>query len=104
MRNSQIVKNMLKYVPVVAVLVATLIGVLIGKDLYPTSLDFPSKTLTQLSTEPNSPQPLIILGSEGPCGFSNIYTSLPPKCKTLEGEFIPVPGTSPYIVLTPEGK
>jgi hypothetical protein len=104
MRNSEIVKNMLKYVPILAVLAATLIGVFIGKDLYPTLLDFQSKTPTQLSTEPNSQQPLIIPGSEGPCGLSNIYTSLPPKCKTLEGEFIPVPGTFPYSVLTPEGK
>jgi|WetSurMetagenome_2_1015567.scaffolds.fasta_scaffold989108_1 hypothetical protein len=104
MRNSPIVKNMLKYVPVGAVLVATLMGMLLGKDLYPTSLDFHSKTPTQLSTEPNSRPPLIIMGSEGPCGFSNIYTSLPPKCKTLEGEFMPVPGSSPYIGLTPGRK
>jgi hypothetical protein len=98
------VKNMFKYLPILAVLIATLIGVLLGKDLYPTSVDFQSKTPTQLSTEPHSSQPLIILGSEDSCGFSNIYTSLPPKCKTLGGEFIPLPGTSPDIVLTPEGK
>ena len=104
MQNSQTVKRMLKYVPIVAVLVATLLGVLIGKDLYPTSRDVQSQTPAQLSTEPNSLQPQILLGEEGPCGFSSIYTSLPPKCKTLEGELIPVPGTSPYIVLTPEGK
>ena len=92
MRNSQIVKNMLKYVPVLSILVAIALDLLIGKDLYPTSLDSQSK------------QPLIVLPADGPCDSSNLYTSLPPKCKTLDGKFIPVPGTSSESFLTPEGK
>jgi hypothetical protein len=104
MRISQLAKGMLKYLPVLAVLIATVTGLLMGKDLYPTSLDSRPKTPTQLQTEPNKPQPLIVLGAEGPCSFSNIYTSLPPKCKTFDGKFVPVPGTSWNIFVIPEGK
>ena len=95
MRIPQMARNMLKYLSVLAVLVATVIGVLMGQDLYPTSLDSQTTTPIQSLTESNYPQPLIIPGADGLCSFSKIYTSLPPNCKTLEGEFIPVPGTSP---------
>jgi hypothetical protein len=84
MRSSKLRKNMWKQLPVLAVLVATLLGLLIGKDLYP--------------------KPPITLEAQGPCGASNLYTSLPPKCKTLDGKLIPLPGTSPFVVVTPEGK
>jgi hypothetical protein len=92
MRISKLAKNMLTYLPVLAVLVATVIGVLMGRDLYPAS--------------PASPPGILMIAPESgePCGLSAIYTSLPPKCKTLEGKFIPVPGTSPFILVTPEGK
>jgi hypothetical protein len=93
MEISNLAKKLWKYLPVLAVLVANVLGLFIGKDLY-----------APLSTERNNPQPLIVLGEEGFCRFSNIYTSLPPKCKTPEGDFIPVPGTSPYLFVTPQGK
>jgi len=94
----------LKYLPVFAVLVAVVIGVLFGKELYPTSGDLQHKTLTQSLTVPNSLQPQFVLGGEAACGFSNIYLSFPPKCKTLDGKFIPLPGPFPYEFLPPEGK
>jgi hypothetical protein len=103
MQNSQLIKNILKYLPVLAVFVATVIGLLIGKDLYPISIDTQPKTPLQSRAEPNNLQLLIIPGTESLCGFSNIYTSLPPKCKTLDGKFIPIPGSS-YITVLPEGK
>jgi hypothetical protein len=104
MQISKLAKRMLKYLPVFAVLVATVIGLLIGKGLYPTLLITPPKTPTQLSTEPNNPQPLIVPETMGPCGISNIYTSLPPKCKNSDGSFIPVPGTSSNFFVIPERK
>jgi hypothetical protein len=102
MRSSQLAKNMLKYLPVLAV-AAMVIGVLIGNGLYPTSLDSEPKTPAQSLTEPNNPQPLTILGAEGPCGLY-IYTSLPPKCRTFDGKFIPLPRALLYNSLPPEGK
>ncbi len=90
MQFSKLAKNMLKYLPVLAVLAAIALGLFLGKDLYPTGLDSLSET------------PLIVLGADGPCDSSNLYTSLPPKCKTLDGKFVPVPGSS--ILVTPEGK
>ena len=81
MRSSKLRKNMLKQLPLLAVLVATVLGLLIGKDLYP--------------------KPPIVLEAQAPCGALNLYTSLPPKCKTLDGKFIPMPGASPYIFSHP---
>ncbi len=104
MQTSKLAKRMLKYLPVLAVLIAAVIGLFIGKDLYPTLLVTSAKTPTQLSIEPNSLPPLIVLGGTGPCGFSNIYTSLPPKCKNFDGSFGPVPGTSPNFFVIPERK
>ena len=104
MRSSKLAKNLLKVLPVLAVLVATVLGLFIAKDLYPPSLDSQQKTPALLSPEPNNREPPMVPGAQGPCGFSNLYTSLPPKCKTLDGKFIPAPGTSPYILVTPEVK
>ena len=104
MQLPKLAKDLLKYLPILAVLVATTIGLFIGRDLYPTPLDSRPKTPFQLPTKPDDPLPPIILGETGPCGLSNIYTSLPPKCKTMDGTFIPVPGTSPLIIVTPAGK
>jgi hypothetical protein len=101
MQISKQAKHMLKYLSVLAVLLATIIGLFIGKDLYWISSDSQLKTPTHLATEPNNPQPQIIMGTTDSCSLT-IYTSLPPKCKTMDGEFIPVPGS--YIFVTPEGK
>jgi len=103
MQISKLAKNILKYLSVLAVLVATAAGLFIGKDLYTISLNFQSKTVVQLSTEPNDSQLLPNSGFGSPCFYSTIYTSLPPKCKTADGEFIPLPGTSNALV-TPQGK
>jgi hypothetical protein len=101
MRISKLAKSRLKYLPILVVLAAITIGLFLGKDLYPPSLDSQPKTLTQLPTEPNNSQPPIILRTIDPCVA--IYLTQPPKCKTLEGKFIPLPGTTPYIIVTPNG-
>lgn len=102
MQISKLAKIMFKYLPILAVLAATVIGLFLGKDLYPTSLDSQPNTHTQLPAEPNNSQPPLVSGSIDPCGA--IYLSLPPKCKTLDGKFILPPGTTPYMIVTPEGK
>ena len=102
MRNSKLAKNILTYLPILAVLAATAIGLFLGTDLYSTSLDSQTKTPAQLPAEPNDPQPPINLEALGPCGL--IYTSLPPKCKTLDGEFIPAPGFPSNLFVIPEHK
>jgi|SRR5215207_7485859 len=102
MRISKLAKTMLKYLPILAVLAATIMGLFLGKDLYPTSLDSQPKTPAQLPIEPNNPQPPTVLGTIDPCVA--IYLSQPPKCKTLDGKFIAMPGTTLYFIVTPEGK
>ena len=103
MQNSKLARTTLKYLIILAVLVATVIGVFIGKDLYPTSLDSqPTTPATPLQIEPNNPQSPRAMGTIEPC--LGIFLSLPPKCMTLDGDLIPVPGTLPYILVTPEGK
>jgi hypothetical protein len=99
MRVPKLVKRILKYLPILAILAATLTTVLLGKDLYPGSLDFESKAPLTIPAEANASQPLIVNGTSSPCPLSTIYTSLPPKCRTLDGEFIPLPGASNIIVI-----
>jgi|SRR5215207_3371130 len=102
MQNSKPAKAILKYLPLLAGLTATVVVLFIGIELYPTFLDSQLKTPTPLSTEPNNPQPPIVLGTVDPC--VSIYLSQPPKCKTLDGTFIPVPGATQFILVTPEDK
>jgi len=92
MQISKLAKNVLKYLPVLAVLVATGISLFIGQALYPASLDSQPKT------------PMEILGARGTCVSPLIYTSLPPKCKTSDGSFIQANGISPYVIRIPEVK
>jgi hypothetical protein len=96
MRISQQIKNMLKHLPVLAVLAATMLGLFAGTNLYLTSLDYHAET--------NKPQLMPIPEAVDSCRFSNIYTSLPPKCRMPDGRFIPVPGISPYSFVPPKGK
>lgn len=103
MRISKPAKNMLKSLPVLAVLVATVVGLFIGKDVYRTSLDSQAKIPAQSLIEPDNPQLLPFPGIGSHCFYPNIYTSLPPKCRTSNGEFIPLPGTSNILVI-PAGK
>jgi hypothetical protein len=79
------VKNMRKYLAVLALLAAIALGFRVGKELYTTAPDSYSETRP------------IILEAAGPCSASNVYTSLPPKCKTFAGDFVPMPG-SPLLV------
>jgi hypothetical protein len=95
---------MLTYLPVLAVLVATVLGMFLGEGLYPTSLDSQDEPVTQLAIAPDNPQPLTVLGSPGTCMGGLIFTSLPPKCKTFDGSFILANETSPYVILSPGGK
>lgn len=104
MQISQLAQNIWKYLSILAVLVAMGIGMLIGKDLYPASLTSQPKTLTLLPTELKGLQPLILPGEAGTCLPFLIYTSLPPKCKTLDGSFIQAGGTSPYVIVIPGTK
>ena len=96
MRVSQPVKNLLKYLSVLAILAASVIVLLIGKDLYPPSF--------HSQVETNSSQFLPITEEVDLCVSPLIYTSLPPKCKTADGEFIPMPWASSYGFVIPKGK
>ncbi len=102
MQISKLATNLSKYLSVLAVLAATILGLFLGNDLYPMLLDSQAKTPTQLPAEPDNPQPLIVLGTQVPC--VPIYTSLPPKCRTFDGSFIQANGTSPYMFKLPERK
>lgn len=104
MHTSKLSKNMLMYLSVAALSVATGIGMFIGKDLYRTTLESRLVTPTQLTAEPGNPQPLIVRGARGSCLSPEIYTSLPPKCRTSDGSFIEAGGIAPYVILIPKSK
>jgi hypothetical protein len=93
---SKLVKNLMTVLPVLAVLAVTVLGLWVGKDLHPSWFPSETNTLTQ-------PRGLLSLGTEVPCNL--IYTSLPPKCKTFDGSFVPADGISPLVILeTPKIK
>ena len=96
MQISQLVTKILKYLPILAVLAVTIIGLMIGKDVYLTTLNSQSAT--------NNQQLLPIPEAVSSCVVSSIYMSLPPKCKTSDGKFVPVPGTPEYNFVIPESK
>ena len=110
MHASKLGKSMLKYLPLLAVVVAVIAGTLIGKDLYSRSRDAGIQAATALQIEQarrlpwerNTPEVLIYPATAGTCFGPLIYTSLPPKCKTIEGEFIQLPGSSEVFVLPPK--
>ena len=103
MRNSKLAKHILKVVPVLAVLGTTVLGLLLGNQFNPSFLDSGS-TSVQSATVSKAPQLLPMPEAAGSCAPSAIYTSFPPKCKTLDGEIIPIPGSSPYLFAIPERK
>jgi len=103
MQKSRPAKVILNHLPILVVLAATVVGLLLGEKLYPTSLDSqPGTPPAQIQLEQTDLQTLRILGTFESC--EGIFLSYPPKCKTLDGEFIPMPGTSPYILTLPEDK
>ena len=98
MRMSKLAKNMSTYLPVLAVLVVTVLGLWIGQNLYPSL--FPSETNT-----PSQPYGFLTFGTEVLCGPSAIYTSFPPKCKQIDGSFVLADGIPPFVIIvTPEIK
>jgi hypothetical protein len=103
MHISKLAKDLLSYLPVLAVLAATVTGLFLGKNLYPGSLPSQPTVLAYVPAEPGDPGPLPIQDAGGPCFSSLIFTSWPPKCKTFEGKFIPLPGAS-NVFLIPERK
>ena len=96
MRASQPIKNLLKYLSVLAVLAATVISLFIGNYLYPSSFHSQAET--------KSSQLLPITEAVDSCVSPLIYTSLPPKCKTAHGKFIPIPWASSSIFVIPKSK
>lgn len=101
MHISRAAKNVFRYLPVLAVMAATALGLLLGNALHPTSSDFQLESPSQILVEPNAPQPWFVPGAEGTCLPGAIFTSYPPKCKTLDGKFIPLDDVFPSIGLPP---
>ena len=99
MQKPKLTKHMLKALPVLVVLGAAVFGLLFGNNLFPASLNSDVRFATSKTL-----QLLPMPEAAGSCAPSAIYTSFPPKCKTLAGELIPVPGSSPYLFALPERK
>ena len=100
MQAKKLARNLLKCVPVMAVLAAVVVGLLIGQDLSPITLNSHSEISTQL----NQLAPAIRPGGAGECVSSILYTSLPLKCRTADGSFIQADGISRLIIKIPGTK
>lgn len=121
MQPAKWIKSVLSYLPVLAMLVLAATGIAVAKDLYQTLPASQIQNTPQLPPVQNSrlppvqnPSPRIekidpqlLAGEMGTCVSPLIYTSLPPKCMTSNGDLIPVPGTWQrvfVIPVTPESK
>jgi hypothetical protein len=121
MQPAKWIKSVLSYLPVLAMLVLAATGIVVAKDLYQTLPASPVQNTTQVPPVQNSPLPPVqnqpppiekfdpqwLAGEMGTCMPHQIYTSLPPKCMTSNGDLIPVPGTWErvfVIPVTPESK
>lgn len=100
MQTSIIKKLLLKYLPLLIVMAVALTGSRMIKDLDPKVVD--SRTEINeipLQTEQLEPQLLNVNETENECFGPLIYTSLPPKCRTLDGDFIQIDEVHPYIIV-----
>lgn len=131
MQTSKWIRNLLSYLPLLAMVVLAAAGVFVAKDLYQTSHASPVQNTPQLPPEQHNPLPreqsdlpptrqdnppveqfdpelLIVSGKMDSCISPLIYTSLPPKCMAANGEFVQLPGVLPSNIfvfpVTPEGK
>jgi hypothetical protein len=110
MQASKPGKSLLKYLPLLAVTVAAIAGALIVEDANYPLLDFGIKATTQLQAEQTNalpaeqdpPQVMVFPETAGTCLSGLVFTSLPPKCKTLSGDFIQLPGSSNVFVIPPK--
>ena len=98
MEISKLSKKISKYLPLLVAVVVAVTGVFIAKDVRQTSFD------SQMSIEQINPELSASFESTGSCALPYIYTSLPAKCKTLDGKFIPIDGMPSNLVGLPELK
>jgi hypothetical protein len=97
MQTFKLSGNIRKYLPLFAITVVMVLGMFIARDFFQISTDTPFGTTTQL-----------LDGQTGfedrPCISLNIYTSLPPKCKTADGKFLQVGEIWSNVFVAPDGK
>lgn len=97
MQTFKLAGNIRRYLPLFAITIVMVLGMFIARDFLQISADAPFGTATQLLDGQT--------GFEGrPCISLNIYTSLPAKCKTADGKFLPVGEIWSNVFVTPEGK
>jgi len=90
---SNITKSLLRYLPLLIVMVVAIAGSWVIKDLRSGSIDSPEGINLQLRFE-----------AESTCLSPLIYTSLPPKCRTADGSFVQINEFPSNIILIPESK
>lgn len=104
MKISKLPKNISKYLPLLVVMILVVSGLFIANDLRQALFESQFKTPTRLSIESVDPQWSAGFGVTGLCASPYIYTSLPAKCRTTDGEFIQINGLPSNIVVIPELK
>ena len=104
MRTSKLVKGIVVHLPILAVMLIAVTGMFVVKELYPPAPDFRVGAITQFLAEPANPQVLLAPGTVGRCLSPLIYTSLPPKCRTASGAFVPMDGFPANVFVAPAGK
>jgi len=92
MEIRKLAKNISKYLLLLAGIIVVMAAVFIAKDVRQPLLDSKVKTSTHLSIEQINPELSTSFGDPNACALPYIYLTLPAKCKTLNGEFVPIAG------------
>jgi hypothetical protein len=104
MQTSKPVKSVWKYLAALAVMAVTVTGIVILTQLYPPAPELQVVAITQPSAEPDNAPGLIQPLAEDQCLPYLIYTSLPPKCKNIDGTFTQMEGMPSGIIKILPGK
>lgn len=86
------------------VIVAAVTVLLLAGEPNQTSRDARIKATAQLSAEPNISQWLTMPGAKNSCAVGLIYTSLPPKCRTIDGTFVELNEWPSNVLVIPTPK
>lgn len=100
MQVSTLVKNLLKYVPVLIVMLVAVTGILLAKNIHSLNPDL-QILHTQAQTELNNSEFTILSRAMRPCMSLQIYTSLPPKCRASDGSFVQFHSLPSNIITLP---
>lgn len=104
MHATRSAKSVFMYLALLLMMLVAVTGVLLARDLHARNPDFQITTNTQLQDQLSNSDVKILSAPNRPCLGFQIYTSLPPKCRTSDGTFTPLNELPSNIINIPQLK